>query len=110
MYEFSKGAIPAVAGDVGNVVRATDTALSVQAQMLTTVIEAAQTSNLPLNATERVYGDMIGAMTSLLDARTKTRRSVSAMTAIGRQSPHAEFLDGCPAGFPLERNELEPCE
>jgi|GEM_PF-4553817 len=110
MYVFSKGAIPAVAGDFGNVVRATDTALSVQAQMLSTVIEATLTSNVPLNASERVYVDMIGAMTSILDARTKTRRSVSTMTAIGRQSEHAFLLDGCPAGFPIERNVLEACE
>lgn len=110
MYNFSESAIPAISGDISNVVRATDAALSGQAQMLATIIEAMGTSDLPINASQRVYGEVVGAINSLLDAREKTRKSVASLTAIGRQSRHQEKMDGCPVGFPTRISGIASTE
>ncbi len=100
MYNLSESAIPAIAGDVKNAFAATDAPLSLHANMLSTVIEAIRTSNIPVNASQRAYDDMVGAMTSLLDARKRAGHSLTTMTAIGRQSIHREKMDGCPGGWP----------
>jgi hypothetical protein len=100
MYILSDAAIPSIAGDVRNVLNATDAALSMQAAMLSTVIEAVRTSDLPVNASQHVYDDVVGAMTSILEARAKTGKSIAKMTAIGRQSAQREMMDGCPMGWP----------
>jgi hypothetical protein len=100
MYNLSDAAIPSIAGDVRNVLNATDTALSMQAAMLSTVIEAVRTSDVPVNASQKVYDEVVGAMSSMLEARAKTRNSISTMTAIGRQSAQREMMDGCPMGWP----------
>ncbi|MGF7172120.1 hypothetical protein FHS91_003825 [Sphingobium xanthum] len=100
MYTFSENAIPAIRGDIENVISAADTFLASQAQMLNTMIEAAQTSNIPLNATQRAYAELLEAMTSTLDARSHTGKTLATMTAIGRQSAHREMMEGCPGGVP----------
>jgi len=100
MYKFSENAIPAVAGDISEAVRATDAALSGQAQMLQTIIESVRTSDLPINASQRIYDNVISAINSLRQAREQTGKTVATLTAIGRQSVHKEKMDGCPIGWP----------
>jgi hypothetical protein len=100
MYTFSENAIPAIKGDIENVISAADAFLATQAQMLNTMIEAARTSNVPLNATQRAFAEVVEAMNSTLDARGQTGKTLATITAIGRQSAHKEMMEGCPGGVP----------
>jgi len=100
MYHFTETAIPVIAGDIAQVLDMTDQALAAQALLLSNMIAANSGSDVPFNATQRVVEEAVCAMTSLLDARSRTGKNIARLTAIGRQSKHKELMDGCPAGFP----------
>lgn len=107
MYHISENAIPTLAGDIRNVVNATDTALTMQSQMLMSVIEVIKTSNIPLTTSQRLYSEIANGLKGMVDARDSIRQSVATMTAIGKQTAHPEQLDGCAVPPPKGRKLAE---
>lgn len=109
MFKISEHSIPTLAGDVRNLVDATDVALSMHSQILSSAIEATRASDLPLSASQRVLTDIAAGLNGMIDTRERIRKAVATMTAIGRQTVHKEKMDGCPGGVPI-RGLQEPVE
>ncbi len=103
MYTISENAIPTLAGDIRNVVNATDTALAMQSQMFMSVIETIKTSDIPISTSQRLYSEIANGLKGLVDARDSIRQSVATMTWIGRQTAQEEQMDGCPVPPPMKR-------
>lgn len=100
MYNFDAKSIPVLSHDSRAAIAAADDALLCNAQMFSTIIQTARTSDLPINVTQDLYRSMIDGAAKFLDGREQIQRSLKAMHNIVRNSNHAEKMEGCPDGNP----------
>ncbi|RYG88964.1 MAG: hypothetical protein EON59_02715 [Alphaproteobacteria bacterium] len=107
MLTIPAAAVPIVAAEARNVLAATDRALLAHAQMFAAVLEGAQGSDLPLNATQDLFARIHAHGGKLMSGREDLRQLVTHLTAVKERSDQKELATGCPGGAP-ERPSAAP--
>jgi len=100
MHRISENAVHVVAADTQSALKATDQALLAHAQLLASVIQGADGSNLPVAVTQDLYQRMIAYGGKIVDGREDLRQLITRLTLIKDRSNQTEVATGCPAGFP----------
>jgi hypothetical protein len=100
MLNLNPAAIPVVAHDTRAAIQASDQALRANAQMLVSIIDGADGSDLPIHVTQDIYASITSASGSIVESREKLRRSVTLLTAVKNRSNQRELATGCPGGLP----------
>lgn len=108
MFKLHATAVPVVAADTRAAVTAADRALRANAQMLVSLVDGAEGSELPIHVTQDVYAALVGSNDDILRGREKLRRSITLLTAIHNRSDQREMATGCPGGLPEEGATLHP--
>ncbi len=106
MHQIPANAVQVVAADTRAILRATDQALLANAQMLASMIEGADGSDLPVNITQDLYARVVAHGSKLVAGREDLRLLIGRLTAIKEASDQREVATGCPAGFPTARTSV----
>ncbi len=105
MLKLDPAAVPVVADDTRAALKATDQALLASAQMLASVLQGAEQSNLPVGVTQDLFASIVAHSGKIVESRDEMRRTIRILTAIKDGSDHRAYATGCPDGFP---SLLEP--
>ena len=100
MHRISENAIHVVAADTRSALKATDQALLAHAQMLVSVIQGVDSSNLPVGVSQDLYQRMVAHGGKIIDGREDLRQLITRLTVIKSGSNQAEVATGCPDGTP----------
>ena len=105
MLKLNPAAVSVVVDETRTALRATDHALLANAQMLASIIQGAESSNLPVGVTQDLYASILEHGGKLVEGRGAMRTTIRLLTAIKDSSDHRTVATGCPDGFP---SLLEP--
>ena len=100
MHRISENAVHVVAADTRSALKATDQALLAHAQMLVSVIQGFDTSNVPVAVTQDLYQRMVAHGGRIVEGREDLRQLITRLTVIKHGSNQAEVATGCPDGTP----------
>jgi hypothetical protein len=99
MLTIQPGAAGAVAADTKRAVTAIDAALLCDTQLMVTIIEALQESDLPIKRSQDLLQSMTTGINHVMAGRAAMVGTIAKLTAIKGQSNIAPVSYGCPAGL-----------
>lgn len=100
MHRITENAVHVVAADTRAVLKATDQALLANANMLVSVIEGTEDSNLPVAVTQDLYARIVAHGGKLVEGREDLRQLITRLTVVKDRSNQRELATGCPLGLP----------
>ena len=100
MHRLQENAVHVVAADTRSALKATDQALLAHAQMLVSMIQGFDTSNVPVAVTQDLYQRMMAHGGKIIEGREDLRQLIGRLTVIKDGSNQAEVATGCPGGVP----------
>ncbi|MDV3455797.1 hypothetical protein RZN05_02285 [Sphingomonas sp. HF-S4] len=108
MYRIPQSTVLALAAETRSAIGATDRAIHAGTQLLTSLIEGAAATNLPISATQRLLTRAHAHSGKLLEGRQGLCDLIAAMTVVKHASDQRELAFGCPKGLPESNAPVMP--
>jgi hypothetical protein len=103
MLTIPAAAVPVVAAETRAVLAATDQTLLAHVQLFASILQGAQSSDAPVNVTQRLYSRLATHGGKLVEGRGDLQRLIADLTTVHGQSDQSEVALGCPAGAPTKK-------
>lgn len=100
MFHLQQSIVLALAAETRSAVTATDRAIHAGSQLLTSLVEGAAGSELPISATQRLFAQAHAHSGKLVEGRQGLCDLITSMTAVKNNSDQREVALGCPKGLP----------
>jgi hypothetical protein len=88
-----------VATDTQATVHTLDTAIANQTRMISSIIDAAHDSNMPIVTTQQLLESLASGLNKMVDGRAHLAQAVKEIVTIQGHSNLRETSFGCPNGF-----------
>jgi hypothetical protein len=105
MLKFQPGAAGAVAADTKRAVTAIDAALLCDTQLMVTIIEALQNSNLPIKRSQDLLQSVTEGINHVVAGRAAMVGTITKLAALKGRSNMAPVDYGCPDGLAFLQSE-----
>jgi len=105
MLKIQSGAAGAVAADTKRAVTAIDAALLCDTQLMMTIIEALQQSNLPIKRSQDLLQSVTEGINHVVAGRAAMVGTITQLTALKGRSNMAPVDYGCPDGLAFLQSE-----